>query len=283
MNPSKVFLASLQLIRPHNCLIASVSVVVGSILSRGSMDSTALSAIVMTFVIAGGGYAINDLLDFESDRLVKPRRPLARGLPPRIALIMALILWAFGLGIALFTSQLLLIFCLIWLVCLLSYSLWLKGAGIVGHIIIAVIGGSGLLLGGLLGDDVNATYIPFAITAIFHFTREAIKSIADYEGDRVASIGTSAVRFGLAKARDFAILSGILLIVLSLVPAILGSFGLAYLVIVIFGVYPFVGLALLDLRQAATTDQLYHSANRGALLLKIAMPVGLAAFVVGGY
>lgn len=282
MNPLKTIVALFNVTRPHNCVIASVSVLVGFVIAGGEPDHAILRVMAVTFLAAGGGYVINDIYDVETDRVVKPWRPLPRGLSKGVALAAAVTMWALGLVIAWVTSRPVAIFYTVWLLLLLAYSVWLKRAGFVGHALIAVVGGSGLLLGALLGGNVMVGYFPFAIGSLFHFSREVIKGLADYEGDSHMGIETVAVRVGLNRARSIALICLGMAIIVSLVPAALGIFGPWYMLVVGIGVYPLIVIAVVVLRKARTSREMIRSAARAAMLLKVAMPIGLLAFVAGG-
>ena len=76
-------LASFELMRMKNILLASVATPVGALLALGDLTSIkeypeVLFATTSVLFFMGAGNAMNDLRDIEIDRVAHPNRPLAR-------------------------------------------------------------------------------------------------------------------------------------------------------------------------------------------------------------
>ena len=68
----------LEILRPVNCLMASVAVFIGAYI--GGIDWTAsleplILAMASAFLICSGGMVINDFFDARLDKVEKPHRP----------------------------------------------------------------------------------------------------------------------------------------------------------------------------------------------------------------
>ena len=271
---------ALKLMRVHNCLIGAFSVVVGTVIA-GSSPGVATRGAVVTFLAAAGGYILNDLFDVETDRLVKPWRPLALGFDRRVASILLILFWSSGLLLAIFDGLILTIFCCLWLGMLTAYTLVIKGMGVFGNLVTSSVSASGLLLGGFLAGHPQTTVIPFMLGFLLHMMREIIKSIADYRGDSKLDVRTVAVRWGIAKCVWLVIALGIMLMVLGILPFAINQFGIFYLVVVVAGVYPLLVLAMRRLLQPRESVEIEKRAMTASMLLKLAMPIGLVAFIAG--
>jgi decaprenyl-phosphate phosphoribosyltransferase len=113
-----------------------------------------LTAVAIAFVAfsvaASGVYLVNDVQDIEADRAhpVKRNRPIAAGVvPPRLALIVAGLLFAAALGISFLASPDLALVTAVYIAVQLSYCWWLKHQPVVDISIVA----SGFLLRAIAG------------------------------------------------------------------------------------------------------------------------------------
>jgi geranylgeranylglycerol-phosphate geranylgeranyltransferase len=238
---------------------------------------------VAAFLICGGGYALNDVLDLRTDRVAKPWRPLPSGrLSPRSAVGLASVLWALGLAVAAHGGLVVFLFAAGWLIVLWLYSWRLKATGLAGHVAISITGASGFLLGGLVGGDVRAAWLPFAIAALFHLAREIAKSVVDAEGDRVAGLLTLAVRLGRRRALVLTLAFILAVVVASLLPFALDVYGYLYMLPVALVIYPLFALSIVLIVRARRECDVGSASRTAARCLKIAMPVGLLAFLLAG-
>ncbi len=272
------------LTRPHNCLIALISVLAGAFLVSGEIAPDAVLASVMAFFVCAGAYALNDLYDVTSDAINKPGRPLVDGrLTRERAGAVVIVLWAVGLGFAMLSGREVVLFCTGWMAALWLYSWKLKALGLVGHVAVSAVASSGFLLGAMTGGNAHAGLMPFSIAMLFHLAREIAKGVSDARGDRAAGVPTLAVRLGADRSLKVALwcIGGV--IVLSLVPYVFRLYGYLYLLPVVLVVYPLLVICILKIIRAGNdTAAVERVSGAVATLLKVAMPAGLAAFFLAG-
>jgi len=269
--------------RPHNCLIALTSVLVGGFLASGTASRETILASVMAFFVCAGAYVLNDLHDVTSDAINKPARPIAAG---RLSLQgaggLVIGLWALGSGFAMLGGRQAVIFSAGWMIALWLYSWKLKAMGIVGHIAVSAIASSGFLLGAAAGGDFCAGLMPLSIALLFHLAREIAKGAGDVRGDRAAGVPTLAVRLGAERSLRVALWCIGAAMVLSLVPFVSRLYGYLYLLPVLLVVYPLLVICILMIVRASGESAAERASATVAAILKAAMPAGLVAFFLAG-
>ena len=135
-------LETIKIIRPVNCLLAAVGVIVGAYLTPVSMHyyGPAMAAL-SAFLVCAAGNVVNDLCDVEIDRVNRPDRVLVRqALSPRYALWLSIILNLLALLNAVWLSGPVTIMVVLAIVLLLLYNLRVKRIPLAGNIIIALLG-----------------------------------------------------------------------------------------------------------------------------------------------
>lgn len=274
----------LVLIRPHNCLIAAGSVLAGAFLSEQGIGVSAAAASLSAFFVCAGAYVVNDIFDIPGDSITKPWRPLVSGGVRRDTAVRAVVtLWAAGLALALLAGRVVVGFYIIWVVLLYGYSWRLKASGLPGHIVVSLVAASGFLLGAAAAGDMMPAVLPFVIAALFHLAREVVKSVADAGGDSRTGVRTVAVRMGGAWALGLALWFVFAVVVVSFVPFALKIYGGLYILPVAVVIYPMMAYCIrLILQARAGRRDVEEAATSAALLLKVAMPVGLLAFFLAG-
>jgi geranylgeranylglycerol-phosphate geranylgeranyltransferase len=288
------FVQAVRLTRPHNCVIAAVSVLVGALLARGGIAGwssailEALPASLMTLLVCAGAYAVNDYYDLGTDAVAKRSRPLVSGgLRRRTALGLGGALWAVAAVPAFLGGGCVVAFWLGWVVVLWLYSWKLKGWGLAGNLATSLAASSGFALGAAVGGDTGAGVLPALISLALHLGREIAKAVADVEGDRAAGLRTLAVRVGERAALRLALWCIAGVVAVSLIPAVARTYRPGYSVVVAVGAYPLlaacVGRIVSALRRGRTErDELAAVGGSVARMLKAVMPVGLVAFLLAG-
>jgi decaprenyl-phosphate phosphoribosyltransferase len=123
---------------------------VGGVITVPDVLAAAGIAFVAFSLAASGVYLLNDVKDVHADRAhpVKCRRPIAAGLvAPRLALAVAVLLFAGAIGLSLLASTDLVIVVAVYIGVQISYCLWLKHQPVVDIAIVA----SGFLMRAIAG------------------------------------------------------------------------------------------------------------------------------------
>jgi len=268
----------LELIRPHNCLLAGLAVLVGAIVSAGGSPPPLVAlAFLVAAVVCGGGNAINDYFDREVDAINRPGRPIPSGrLSASNALIIACFMLAGGallatainpacFALAAFNSFLLIL-----------YTSKLKRRGLVGNLAIGYLVGSTFLFGGLAVGPLGAVGILASMAALSTVGRELIKDVEDMPGDREMGLRTLPLTHGVHVATWLGVLFIAAAIALSPLPWWLGLLRGAYLAPVLAAITFFVLGVIFVVREPSV-----QSASRASLAYKLGMGFGLLAFLAG--
>jgi geranylgeranylglycerol-phosphate geranylgeranyltransferase len=180
----------LALTRPGNVALTAVAVIAGSFIAAGDsivdFQIEILIASISAMMLVGGGNALNDYNDRESDKENHPNRPIPAGLiDAEDALIYSRLLLAGGLMIVLFglANKLPFVIALIGTVTLISYENQLKALGLSGNIAVGFMSGAVFLYAGMVVNDPGPTLWMFGLACLATVSREIIKDIQDLEGD----------------------------------------------------------------------------------------------------
>jgi len=273
VTPLKAFL---EIMRPMNCLMASIAALIGLLvagqgLSGRASDLTFAIAFLVVFLVTGAGNAVNDYFDKEIDAVNRPGRPIPRGaISPRAALIFSLALFAAGCALAWFLG--IICFCLAILnsILLYFYARNLKATPLAGNICVAYLTGSSFLFGGAAFGPAGlaSTTGMFLLAALATMSREIAKDIEDIEGDRKGGARTLPIIVGERRSSLLAAVFGFAAVVLSYSMQL----GLAYLALVTLADIFF----LLSAKKVMEGD-----AAKAQHDLKLGMAVALAAFLAG--
>ena len=205
----------LALTRPGNVVLTAVAVVAGSYIAAGDnifdFQVEIIIASLAAMMLVGGGNALNDYNDRESDKENHPNRPIPAGLiSADETLVYSRILLSAGLLIVLFglANKLPFIIALIGTTTLISYENKLKALGLSGNIAVGFMSGAVFLYAGMVVNDPGPTLWMFGLAFLATVAREIVKDIQDLEGatDRF----TLPARIGIAKSL---FVTGILLVV----------------------------------------------------------------------
>ena len=180
----------LDLTRPGNVILTAIAVVAGSFIAAGDnivdFQIEILIASISAMMLVGGGNALNDYNDRESDKENHPNRPIPAGLiNAEDALTYSRLLLAGGLMIALFglANKLPFVIALIGTVTLISYENQLKALGLSGNIAVGFMSGAVFLYAGMVVNEPGPTLWMFGLAFLATVSREIIKDIQDLEGD----------------------------------------------------------------------------------------------------
>ncbi|MGV8175199.1 MAG: geranylgeranylglycerol-phosphate geranylgeranyltransferase [Methanothrix sp.] len=262
-----------EILRPFNCLMASVAAIIGLALAGGLQPWATVLIFLTVFLVTGAGNAVNDYYDREIDAINRPGRPIPSGrIAPEAALRYSLALFLAGcllaglvnpvcLGLAAFNSALLFL-----------YARNLKAMPLSGNITVAFLTGSTFLFGGAAAgmQGLLANEIPFLLSFLVSMSREIAKDIEDMAGDLAGGARTLPILAGERLSRYLAAGFALAAVALSFLP----PWGRGYLAVVAVADIFFLFSVLKVVRGDATGAQ---------KALKKGMAVALLAFLAAAF
>lgn len=274
------------------------------------LDVFNFSLLVLSVVlIAAGGNIINDIYDQETDEINKPHKKIiGTHISETMGWVLYLLCTVLGIGIGYYLAHYFLqdnsflLFHLISPALLWVYASNLKKTALIGNIVVALLAafvplavltfeyGAMLLTYwdiiqmNVLGNPFQYMFDWTFYLALFAFIttliRELIKDIEDVEGDEQTQMKTLAVKMGIEKTTNAAVILSALTAVLLLVSALKFSLFehnriaiLVYQIIVLIGL---IVLSITKLRKAENKQQ-FHSIST---LWKIIMLLGFGTCII---
>tara|TARA_B110000444_G_scaffold145957_1_gene136452 strand:+ start:14 stop:883 length:870 start_codon:yes stop_codon:yes gene_type:complete len=280
-------LASFELMRMKNILLASIATPAGAFLALGDLTSIkeypeVLFATTSVLFFMGAGNAMNDLRDIEIDRVAHPNRPLAReALSEKEAkrLTISLALLSIGSLVACCLmmdderSYTLSIYGIVALL-MLSYDsfLELKNKGLVGNVSISLLVAAVTLYGASSVGELTNPLIWYVSGVVFfvNLAREIIKDCQDLDADSETRV-TLPMKIGLENSRMVAYVLTLFGIVMLYIPYWQGPFEFGQLLFQAPAM-----LVLITLNGPMWKGDDYVAATR----LRIAMLLGLLGFIL---
>ncbi len=177
----------IDLLRPKNCVMASIATIIGFVLVSFNITTSFFLAIIVTFIICGAGQAINDVFDAKIDKKTKDKnKPIASGkISEKNALYYAIVLFIIGNILALFINQTAFIISIIISILLILYSALLYKKKYFGNFIIAIGTALPFIFGAASANNISALVVVFAISAFFaNMARELTKDFEDIKKDK---------------------------------------------------------------------------------------------------
>ncbi len=264
------------IIRPVNCVITFVSVLVGAWIGRNIViEPQLILAGMIGFVVCGFGNVTNDLYDIEVDRINNPSRPLPRGIVSKnivrlLAVFLFIISILFSISLGIGPSILVLGVSIL----LFLYASYLKRT-IAANFIISFIAAMSFVLGGIVAKNPACLY-PFLFSLFIHMPREIIKDAIDVKGDRSNAIKSLPILLGEERSFNIGALLLCILCILLPLPYIMRVLHLQYIIIVLLIAYPIIIYCILRLMKTPIESE----QKKLSTLLKISMAVGLVAMIV---
>jgi geranylgeranylglycerol-phosphate geranylgeranyltransferase len=278
-------LAWIRLVRPWNALIAGAAVWLGwaSLRLQPEWQLPFWGSLSM-FLMVGAGNADNDALDIETDRINRPKRPLAAGdISLLSARLLAFSLYAAAILVAWFGSPIHSLLAALMAAMLWIYNRFLKGLPLSGNIVISLLCGLAvyfvefpLLIDfpAIAHDSLPAALFAFLVT----FAREIVKDAQDVAGDRAANLRTFAVLYGPTAARKLAFGCVLALLIVLPVPMLFLGYHMAYVI----GIVALGGPVLVPLLgELSRPDARFGRAQQMLKLLMLAGMISLLAGVLG--
>ena len=280
-------LASFELMRMKNILLASIATPIGALLALGDFSSITdypevIFATTSVLFFMGAGNAMNDLRDIEIDRIAHPNRPLAReALSEKEAkrLTISLALLSIGSLVACclmmdnerkYTLSIYGVVALL----MLSYDslLELKNKGLVGNVSISLLVAAVTLYGASSVGEMTNPLIWYVSGVVFfvNLAREIVKDCQDLDADSESRV-TLPMKIGLENSRMVAYVMTLFGLVMLYIPYWQGPFEFGQLLFQAPAM-----LVLITLNGPMWKGDDYVAATR----LRIAMLLGLLGFIL---
>lgn len=213
--------AWLRLIRAPAVVMAVLLTLLGAHLAGPGGDPFALAMAALAVASAtAGGNALNDVHDWEIDRINRADRPIPSGAIGRPAA--RRLAWAaFTLAVACagLASPWCFAVCLVNCGLLVGYARHSKSLGLAKGVLVAYLVGSATLFGILDPFRVPGTALVLALcAALATLGREILKDIEDLAGDRAIGARTLPIAIGPPASRWIAGLALVLAVALSFLP-----------------------------------------------------------------
>ncbi len=279
--PLRRLVAYIELTRPVNASITFVSVWVAALLAVESVGGLAAFRITLgalaAMLIAAAGNVHNDVCDIEVDRVNRPDRPLPRNLVSvGAAGIFALVLATMGVVMGALLGWIPFMITMSAASLLFVYNIRLKMTVLWGNAAVSLLTGMAFIFGAVLAGRVAGGIFPAVFSLFFHFSRELVKDMQDYAGDKIRAGATFAQCFGLAKASRLSAFSLAFLFIIVPIPYFASLYNINYLIIAVLGVeFPLIWVMLKLMKRSGSELQ------RVSTVLKTGMALGLIALYIG--
>jgi len=274
------FFYHIKLLRPLNVFTSGLAMVIGSGI-LGTLNDTGTLLLVMAVVMcfAGAANALNDVVDYEIDKINRPMRPLPSGfVKKRTALFISILLFSMGTLACLELSEAAkVIGIVIAMPFMVLYSKYLKGMPLIGNMIVAFILGLSFLFCGAAFNNISPMWIPMILAFGLTLVRELVKDIADMEGDQSVGLKTFPITAGIEKSIQLSIFLSACIGMGAFIPYLYGTYGIWYGILLILGVEIPLGVVVVSL----LNNPGISSATHGARILKFSTLIGLIAIYAG--
>jgi geranylgeranylglycerol-phosphate geranylgeranyltransferase len=276
------FFYHIKLLRPLNVFTSGLAMVIGSGI-LGTLNDTGTLLLVMAAVMcfAGAANALNDVVDYEIDKINRPMRPLPSGfVKKRTALFISILLFSMGTLACLELSEAAkVIGIVIAMPFMVLYSKYLKGMPLIGNMIVAFILGLSFLFCGAAFNNMSPMWIPMILAFGLTLVRELVKDIADMEGDQSVGLKTFPITAGIEKSIQLSIFLSACIGMGAFIPYLYGTYGIWYGILLILGVEIPLGVVVVSLLNNPGISSAIH----GARILKFSTLIGLIAIYAGTF
>jgi len=273
----------LRLIRPVNCIMMGIAVIVGIILANPDFSKfpflNSVNGFLTGFLLTASSMAINDYYDREIDAVNEPNRPIPSGLiKPEDALVFAIILVVIGVITAFLINILCFVTAIVsWIISVL-YATVGKRTGLFGNFLVSTCVAVPFIYGSIASvGTVKSNVLIFASMAFLSNTgREITKGIVDVQGDRMKNVKTLAVRYGEKTAAVTAVLFYLAAVSLTPLPCLFKFVSFWFIPLVCI---TDVGLATSSIM--LLRDYSRENARKIKKIVLLWFLTGLLAFVIG--
>lgn len=260
----------IEITRPNVCLLAALGFVVGASVA-GTLGSPLLPyALLAAFFICAAGNTVNDYYDYDIDRVNAPQRPLPSGrMGRKTAFYYSLFLFLAGLLFSFLVGGPFFPLAIVNSLISFLYASSFKRVPLLGNIIVSFLSMSVYIAASLIGGAFQPRIqLLFLMSFFAMMSREMIKDVEDFEGDRKGGARKLPSVIGKKNSITLSRTLGGLASFLALLPYFLGLMGPLYILFAI----PAVVLVIFSIRKDPKT------AKKG---LKAGMFLVLAGYLAG--
>ncbi|RLF49012.1 MAG: hypothetical protein DRN20_03220 [Thermoplasmata archaeon] len=268
MNPKPLF----EIIRPHNCLMSFIAVLIGAYVSVSILEIKPIIGALVAFLYTAAGNSMNDYFDRYVDRINRPERPIPSGrINESTVLALSILLFLVGY-VLLFTINIYAIMLgTLNLIVLVLYNARIKRKAVAANITIAYLSASLFLFGAICANGLGATPLLMVTAFLATWSREVVKDVEDVEGD-IFDRKTLPMIISRKRALDVAFVLNVLAIVVGLC---------AYVVFpTLYYIIPLLISACVFIYSSVIA---YQSPSKGQRIAKVAMFIALISFIGGAY
>lgn len=266
----------LKLLRPINAIMASLGTVIGGVVAMESpnafLDYRLYIAMFAVFLVLMAGNIINDYFDLEIDKINHPSRPLPSGeISKNNARNLAIAFFLIGVIASLFLGDIIqIVIVILAIILLITYEWKAKASGLAGNIIISFLVGLVFVFGSLSIRFSYVVLILALMAALANLAREIVKDVEDIHGD--VNRKTLPKKIGSKLSIVASTIFILTAVALSPVPYLYFGWKMSYVAVV----------AVSDILFLLAAFYSFSNQSKGQNFIKIAMIVGLLAFLVGG-
>ncbi len=223
----------IEIVRPSVVILSGLFTLLGNLLS----GSISLFSIISAMFLCGAGNVINDIMDYEIDKINRPERPLPSG---RITIEQAKKYYIFlniiGLLFAFFVNFFFFLLGILSVFLSYIYAKEFKKQPYIGNIIVSILSVLTIFAGMIAIGKINILGLYLILTALFgSIAREIIKDIEDIKGDKENGAKTIPIVFGINFAKLLACLNIIIASMFALkISTLLGILYLTSVFVVLF-------------------------------------------------
>ncbi len=177
----------IKLIRPIDCIVASIGVFIGFSLSvQGIILIPFLGyAMLSVFFVCAGGQAVNDFFDFEIDKKTNKNKPLVNGsISQKQALIFSLTLFLIGISFSFLVNLYAVIAAGFFSLLLIAYSALMKKIKFLGNLVVSFSVAFTILFGAIISMNFFLPLILFIAAFFANTAREILKDLEDLESEK---------------------------------------------------------------------------------------------------
>ena len=259
----------ISLLRPELAMAAGICVLAGQVLANQGFPSlgTAILGFLCGFTLSGAALILNDVFDYEVDKINAPQRALPSGIvTPREAVIFTAVISLIGLiSAGLLGFPVLVVSIIFWIIGIL-YNWRFKESGLPGNLMVSASVAITFILGAMTVHDPwnRIVWIFSAFTFFIDFGEEIAGDAMDLEGDKQRGSRSLAILKGKPFALRITAASWLMVILISAIPIVFGWMGFPYLIMILLmdGLILFFGYRLLK----STTPAEGRKAMRGVYL-----------------